>query len=41
MAGGRPTDYTPEIVAKAREYLVSCVDVQDDKTLRVKLPSIE
>ena len=41
MAGGRPSEYTPEIVEKAREYLASCVDVQDDKTLKVKLPSIE
>lgn len=42
MAWGRPTEYTEEMVTKAKAYLASCVDVQvDEKTLKVKLPTIE
>ncbi len=50
MAGGRPTILTQELLASARDYLASCVDVVDnhylkndykDRLIEVKLPSIE
>lgn len=40
MAGGRPTDYSPETITKAKEYLDLCVDTEGDK-LKVKIPTIE
>ena len=43
-AGGRPTDYSEEVLIKAREYLESCQDEESldkSKLVRVKLPSIE
>lgn len=41
MAGGRPTDYTPEIVEKAKAYLKWCVDIFEDNKTIVNIPSIE
>lgn len=42
MAGGRPTDYTPELVDKARAYLKWCVDeVVSENRIKVNIPSIE
>ena len=42
MITGRPTEYDSTYVDKAKEYLTSCIDVQvDEKTLKVKLPTIE
>jgi hypothetical protein len=42
MLVGRPTDYTPELLAKARGYLATCVDdFADIDRKKVKLPSIE
>ena len=42
MAGGRPTDYTPEIVEKARAYLDWCGDeVISENRIKVNIPSIE
>jgi len=41
MAGGRPTDYTPEIVEKAKAYLKWCVDIFEDNKTVVNIPSIE
>lgn len=42
MAGGRPTDYTPEIVEKAKKYLKWCVDeVISENRVKVNIPSIE
>jgi hypothetical protein len=42
MITGRPSEYDSSYVDKAKEYLASCIDVQvDDKTLKVKLPTIE
>jgi hypothetical protein len=42
-AGGRPPKYTPELLEKAREYLDTCIDIQEDKengiSKRVNLPS--
>lgn len=47
MAGGRPTEYSPKHLKKAKEYLLSCEDEETeresgDKTiygLKVKLPT--
>ncbi len=49
MAAGRPTDYSEDILDKAKEYLASCEDVEIEKEvgnrteyrLNVKLPTIE
>lgn len=41
MAWGRPTDYTPEIITKAKEYLALCVDIEGESRLKVNIPSIE
>lgn len=42
MAGGRPTDYTPEIVEKAKAYLAWCVDeVISENRIKVNIPSLE
>jgi hypothetical protein len=41
MAFGRPTDYTPETIAKAKEYLALCVDIEGESRLKVNIPSIE
>jgi len=39
---GRPTDYTPEILDKAKLYLRWCVDeVISENRIKVNLPSIE
>ena len=40
---GRPTDYRPEFVDKASEYIRSCEDVIDRKNdiAKVQLPTIE
>lgn len=38
---GRPTDLTPELIAKAKTYLATCVDDLSDKDFRkVQLPSL-
>lgn len=43
MAGGRPTDYTKELLEKAHEYLNICKDTEEDKVnnikANVKMPS--
>jgi hypothetical protein len=49
MPSGRPTDYGPEILEKASDYLKACEDTEDTVgpdqrpvyKLRVKLPTIE
>lgn len=42
MAWGRPTEFNETYTEKAKEYLAQCIDVQvDEKTLKVKLPTIE
>lgn len=33
--GGRPSEYTPELLVKAREYLDSCLDIEEDKENRI------
>lgn len=48
MAAGRPTEYNPNILKEAEEYLDSCVDDEEEKgtedkpilSFRVKLPTI-
>lgn len=40
-AGGRPSEYKAEFVAKADEYLKSCEDLRENGELKVKLPKIE
>jgi len=41
---GRPTKLTPELIQKAKDYLKSCVDTDEDKehgiNKKVRLPSI-
>lgn len=39
--GGRPTDYSLEILNKAQKYLKQCKDEVIENKLRVDLPSIE
>ncbi len=43
-AGGRPIEYNEETLLKAKEYIASCKDVEEDKenkiAKKVKLPSI-
>ncbi len=43
MPAGRPTEYTPELLEKAYEYLKTCVDTEEDKEngikQKVKIPS--
>lgn len=43
MAGGRPTEYTPELIEKAKSYLTTCIDVNEDKengiSKQVNIPS--
>jgi hypothetical protein len=48
MAGGRPTDYSPEILTRAEEYLISCQDDEIEREgnhgqtlykLKAKLPT--
>jgi hypothetical protein len=43
MALGRPTTFSPEVVERAKQYLLSCSDTYDadTETWNVELPSIE
>lgn len=42
MPAGRPTLLTPELIEKAKGYLATCVDYEDQwERIRTKLPSIE
>ena len=49
MAGGRPTEYSPATLKKAKEYLATCEDEELERgsdirplyKIRVKLPTIE
>lgn len=37
---GRPSDYTPELLEKAKGYLATCVDTPNGLHLDVNLPSV-
>src|SRR3990167_2576710 len=43
MPGGRPTEYTEEMLLKSKEYIESCEDehIQETNRLRVKIPTKE
>lgn len=41
MAGGRPTDYSEEMLELTNEYILNCEDEIKDGRLKVNLPSVE
>jgi hypothetical protein len=41
MAGGRPTTYSEEMLARTKEYIQECQDTIQDGKLKVNLPTVE
>lgn len=41
MPAGRPTDYSEDMLEKAKEYLGKCHDETQEKGIKVNLPTIE